>query len=164
MLIVKQPSKNNFKFGSGKVFPSLFLVSVPVTLADCKVNLQFDVVDSEIPFLCGKASMKEWHVVIDTNKETATLKLNGVVKDVDLYTSKSGHWCLSLKPSLSMLESVETYFSVAKLTKDEKLQSATHIHRQFCHPPFTFLAKIMKSFGDVDVEFLSILEKCQMSV
>ena len=36
---------------------------------------------------------------------------------------------------------------------------AARIHREFCHPSFEFLKKVLAIFNEDDHEFLSVLEK-----
>ena len=156
--IKKERSDNQYKFGGGTVWKSLFQVTLPVSLLGVKADLKFDVVEPDIPLLFGKQSMREWQLVIDTSNETAMFTLNGERKVTDLYTSASGHWCLNLSSPLSTLRSVQSYFSIQGMSKGEKSNAALHIHRQFCHPPFHFLEKVLNGLGDVDDEFMSVLK------
>ena len=99
--VKKEASDARFKFGSGKVFSSLFRISVPVCVADCQVELTFDVVESDIPLLLGKQNMKMWNVVIKTGDEVAEFTIDGQAKTVGLYTSHSGHWCVPIYTVMS---------------------------------------------------------------
>ena len=157
--VEKCGSFSKLKFGGGCVFDSLFKVKMPVCILNTKIVLEFDVVESDIPLLCGKNTMRQWGLIINTKTETTELMLNGSRKIVDLCTSKSGHWCLSLQSPLSIMNACESYFSVASLSRAEKKNAAIHVHRQFCHPPYRFLEKVLKSMSNVvDEEFLVFLK------
>ena len=77
---------------------------------------------------------------------------------MELFTSKSGHWCIEIQPNFP-LEAISVMFSVAHLSKVEKVSVAEHLHRQFCHPSYQFLKKVLMNFGEVDKELLEALEK-----
>ena len=49
--IRKTKSTNSFKFGSGKVYPSLCKVTIPAQIGSRKVDIELDVVEAEIPLL-----------------------------------------------------------------------------------------------------------------
>ena len=103
--------------------------------------------------------MKEWNLIIDTGRETASLTLKGETRNVELHTSKSKHWCIEIRPWIS-IRAIFSLFSVKSFTKQEKKLAAKKIHRQFCHPPYEFLKNILSVFDpeDVDQEFLDILK------
>ena len=50
-------------------------------------------------------------------------------------------------------------FSVTRLSKEENVSVAERLHRQFCHPPYQFLKKVLRNFGEVDEELLKGLKK-----
>ena len=52
--LLKNNGANKFKFGGGRVVPSLFKVKAPILIANEIVMLSFDVVDSDIPLLLDK--------------------------------------------------------------------------------------------------------------
>ena len=72
--------------------------------------------------------------------------------------SKSGHWCIEIQPNFP-LEAISVMFSVAHLSKEEKVSVAERLHKQFCHPPYQFLRKVLMNFDEVDTELLEVLEK-----
>ena len=47
-------SDNKFKFGVGKILKSLYVIEIPILLADEQITIKFDVVDSDIPLLLGR--------------------------------------------------------------------------------------------------------------
>ena len=64
---------------------------MPVSILGNVVVTNFDIVDSDIPLLCGKSTMMNWNLVIDAKNETAELTLNGVSQKIELFTSEKGH-------------------------------------------------------------------------
>ena len=57
------------------------------------------------------------------------------------------------------LKAISVMFSVAHLPKETKVSVAERLHRQFCHPPYQFLKKVLMNFDEVDTELLEALEK-----
>ena len=64
-------SDNKFKFGVGKILKSLYVIEIPILLADEQITIKFDVVDSDIPLLLGKNTIKQWNLTINTGNDTA---------------------------------------------------------------------------------------------
>ena len=156
---VKQMSSNSkFKFGGGRILQSLYCLEVPILIAGEETKLTFDVVDSELPLLLGKETMKIWNVTIRTGNDSAQFTIDGKTKEVALFTSASGHWCVNIQPCIPV-DAMSVLFSVDGLSKGEKQQAAARLHRQYCHPPFSFLKKVLSVFNEVDDEFLEILQK-----
>ena len=161
--VEKADSTNKFKFGGGRVVQSMYKLRAPVMIAGELTYLTFDVVDIELPLLLGKETMKSWDVTICTRNDTAEFTINDVKKNVELFTSPSGHWCVNVQPGFPE-EVVNIMFSVQEMTYHQKESAAKRIHRQFCHPPFEFLKKVLSVLDNPDKEFLNILkehsEKC----
>ena len=72
--------------------------------------------------------MKNWHLVINASNDTAEFTINAERKHVELFTSKSGHWCIEIQPNFP-LEAISVMFSVAHLSKKEKVSVAERLHR-----------------------------------
>ena len=120
--------------------------------------IKLDVVDSDLPLLLGKKNMKEWNLTINTGNDAAKITTNNIVKELELYTSKSGHYCLD-NHSNYPLGAICVLFSVKALTKSEKVKAVEHLHRQYCYPPFSFLKKVLSVFDEKDTKPLDILEE-----
>ena len=158
--VKRNTSVNKFKFGAGHVLKSLHQLEVPIMIAGELTTLVFDVVDCDLPLLLGKYSMKQWNLVISTADDTVEITINNMKKKVELYTSLSGHWCVNIQPSFPV-DSVSVLFThLQDMSTNEKAKAAKHLHRQYCHPPFEFLRKVLKSFDECDAEFLTLLKKC----
>ena len=80
-------SKRLFKFGNNGKLRSLGKYSVPAVIAGKNCNIEFDVIDSDIPLLLSKKAMKAMKMRIDLDEDTA--RVWGVT--IDLKTAESGH-------------------------------------------------------------------------
>ena len=57
-LVEKSPSTIKFKFGGGRVLQSLYRIQAHILVTGCHVTISFDVVESDIPLLLGKRTVK----------------------------------------------------------------------------------------------------------
>ena len=137
---------------------ALHNIQASILVAGCHAIISFDVIESDIPLLLREKTMKNWHLVINASDDTAEFTINGKRKHVELFTSKSGHWWIEIQPNFS-LEAISVMFSVARLSKEEKVSVAERLHRQFCHSSYQFLKKVLMSSGEVDKVLLEALEK-----
>ena len=86
------PSSKVFRFGNNQVLSLLGKYIVPVYIAGKKGSLEFDMIDSDIPLLLSKKSMKGLKMKLDI--ETDKCKIFGV--EIDLETTGNGHYLLPL--------------------------------------------------------------------
>ena len=128
-------------------------------VANSHTTFTFDVVNSDIPLLLGKETMKKWDLIIYTAKEIAELTIDGKKGVVELFTARSNHWCIPIQPCNVSLEAVTTLFTVSGMSSNEKKKAAKIIHRQFCHLSYDFMEKVLKDVGANEKEFLSELKK-----
>ena len=117
------------------------------------------MVNSDIPLLLGKETMKKWDLIIYTAKEIAELTIDGKKGVVELFTARSNHWCIPIQPCNVSLEAVTTLFTVSGMSSNEKKKAAKIIHHQFCHLSYDFMEKVLKDVGANEKEFLSELKK-----
>ena len=82
------------------------------------MTIVFDVVDSDLPLLLGKQTMKRWNLNINTGNDTAHFIINNKKKNVELYTSASEHCCINIQPCLPT-DSVNVLFSMKDLSTHE---------------------------------------------
>lgn len=76
--------------------------------------------------------MKSWDVTICTRNDTAEFRLNELKKNIELFTSPIGHWCVNFQPGFQE-EEIDIMFSVQDMTPDQKEFAAKRLHRQFCY-------------------------------
>ena len=83
------PSGTIFKFGVGKL-KAKFKADIPVNICNVDVALNVDVVDTDIPLLLSRTSMKSLGMNIDLKNDAVII--NG--KSFDLNVTISGHYML----------------------------------------------------------------------
>ncbi len=95
-------SNTVFKFGGGKKLKSIKKVTFPCRFAGQRCTITTDVVNSDIPLLLGKSSMKAAKIVLDLENDRANI----LGQDVELTCSTSGHYYVPLLDSVSQVEAV----------------------------------------------------------
>ena len=88
--IIEMEGQKIFRFGGVVKLKSLGSYIIPIEMAGKKLSLKTDVVDSEIPLLMSKSSMKKARITINTDNDTA--EILGV--RVKLQSTSSGHYCI----------------------------------------------------------------------
>ena len=86
--------------------------------------------------------MKKLNLNINTCNDTAHFIVNNKKKNVELHSSAREHWCINIQPCLPT-DSVNNLFSMKDLSTHENKIPAAKLHRQYCHPPFAFLKKVL---------------------
>ena len=158
-----EESSTRFKFGNGQIYTSSGRVIFPAVLGEKQVLIGSDVVNTEIPLLLSKSTMKKAKTVIDFEHDT--VKMFG--KKVKLmYTSRGGHYCISLNKKVQASyesDSSMVYFVNLKKIKDfstsEKSKTAAKLHKQFCHCTGKRLKKLCVDAGVKDKEMLKLVEE-----
>ena len=140
-------SINSFKFGSGKVFPSLYRVKLPAVIGDEQIFIETDVVDSDIPMLLSKEAMKKANTRI--NFKDNTVNMFGYKQNV-LVTS-SGHYAVPLNGNREILAEVLSRSAHVVLHAEallgDKMKIAKMLHAQFSHPEPGKLIQLIKGAG-----------------
>ena len=159
--IVKGNSSTCFKFGDGAVIPSMMNSIIPACINGMKINIQTEVIDSEIPLLLSKDAMKKANTILYF--ETDSVTMFGMNFPLD-FTS-SGHYMIHVHPSLpKSLYDNPVLMNLAELNKTEKLKVATKLHKQFGHADSSRLVELIKDAGTDDEDLThcieSVEEKC----
>ena len=137
-----------FKFGSGCVLKSIANVTLPCKIGDINCKIRTDVVESNIPLLLGKPSMKKAGVSIDFRTDSVT----AFDQSLQLLKSKSGHYVIPIYPT----QDVEAFtVSEMKQNADNKY---VKLHTQFGHPSPKRLFDILRNSGDNTKNLMKILE------
>ena len=161
---VKGPNRGFrvFKFGNSGKLPSLGLYTIPVVIAGKNGTIDLDVIDSDIPLLLSKKAMKEMKMKI--NLEDDTVDVWG--KRLDLITTSSGHYCLSLLGDAEEIN-VAWVLSVdlATLSKPEQMKMMRKLHKQFGHTPkekfITFLKDANAWHAGLEEHLDKIIDNCK---
>ena len=157
-----------YKFGGNDIVSSYQCATIPVYVGNQRCTLETEVVDIDLPLLISKQAMKSTGMILDFNKDSATL--NG--EEISLDTTSSGHYALSLTRQRNQLVEMSTpgsseqkpqkafmAFDVSGRTAQEKKKSAIKLHRQFGHPSHEKLASLVKLSGSRDEEFMKALQE-----
>ena len=88
----REPEVKNFQLEGGTTEKSLEVVQFPCRLADRNIFIRTDIVDSDIPLLLSKNSMKEANIKLDL--ENDNVEIFGKLLDLDC--TSSGHYCVPL--------------------------------------------------------------------
>ena len=155
--ITEKQSHATFKFGNGGPVKSLKKVSLPVIIGTQAIDLETDVVDTDIPLLLSKNAMKKSSTVIDFNKDTATM----FGEEQKLIRTSSGHYAIPLTKKRKIIEnsSTEEMQSIIENSPTEEIRSVLacmnavapsendikKLHRQFGHCHESRLLRLIDS-------------------
>lgn len=158
--IESKHSSKKFKFGGGEVLQSRGQYSIPACLAGKPVRINTDVVDSEIPLLLSKDSMKAARIKLNLVDDTA--EILGV--KTSLNATASGHYYVDIGPEQSSagetiaIESV-CAVNLSKLPPSSLKKALVKIHRQFAHPSTERLKLLLKDCGSWRDNMREILDQ-----
>ena len=159
-----EESATRFKFGNGEVYKSSGRVIFPAVLGEKPVLIGTDVVETEIPLLLSKSTMKKAKTVIDFENDTVEMFGKRVTL---MHTSRGGHYTIALnrkaQASHQDFDTSMVYFVNLKKLKDysssEKNKVAVKLHKQFCHCTGARLKKLCVNAGIKDKELLKMVEE-----
>ena len=163
-LVHEAPSKIPYKFGGNEVIYSFKQAAIPICIGGENGLLETEVVDIDLPLLMSKQSMKKTGMILNFDRDTATF--NG--QEVNLDTTSSGHYSLSLTKSRSQLVTVSKStavqgalmtINVAGKTEKERRKIVQKLHTQFGHPSHAKLAELVKLAGVKDESFLGQMKE-----
>ena len=143
-----------FKFGGGEKLKSLGHYKIPGVMAGKNVIISTDVVDSGIPLLLSKNTMKKMKVKMDMENDTAEI----FGKTVFLNHTSSGHYCIPIDKAVEMNEA-SVCVVLEDLDHKERYTTILKLHRQFAHPPQKKLIALMKDAGVWKEEFQEDVDK-----
>ena len=156
--VVEEESSTSFKFGDGSVIKSLKRVIFPAVLAGEKCTIKTDVIDSDIPLLFGKPSMKKAKVKIDLENDCASV----CGKHVDLHCTSSGHYCIPLsdfKEGNKQIHQVLMMEGWDYVDQDHIEKQVEKLHKQFGHPSCKRLNQLIKDGGLKYKDYCDFVEK-----
>ena len=148
-------SSTYFKFGGGRKLKSIKKVTIPCEIAGVCCNITTDVVNSDLPLLLGKPSMKKARVILDLENDKASMFGN----DVDLHCTSAGHYCIPINgPEIDGKETIQVLFSMEDKDRKEKEKVIRKLHQQFAHPTSQRLKLLLKDAGIKDQECIELVE------
>nr|XP_034319149.1 uncharacterized protein LOC109620710 [Crassostrea gigas] len=126
------------------------------------VIVKTDVVDSDIPLLLSRTTMKKAGVKLDLEKDTAVI----LGQDVSLNLTTSGHYCIPVDKSETLLVEEVNSVKLEELEPEKGKAALLKLHRQFAHPPKERLAALLKDAGawmeEFEKQLLEIEQKCDL--
>ena len=115
--------------------------------------IRADVVDSDIPLLLSKDSMKKAKIKLDLENDQA--EIFGEIINLDCISS--GHYCILLCKTSILVE--ECMFSLDSKDMKEKEKLIIKVHKQFPHPTMKKMTALMIDAGVWDNDCQTIIEK-----
>ena len=146
-----------FKFGNGNKLNSLYKVIVPCVFADIEVSIITDVVNSDIPLLLSKDTMKRAGTCLNFEDNTVMM----LKKKIPLSCSSSGYYYIPIikpLPDKRKFKHIPLIKEISSKNTSEKIKIATKLNRQFSHPSSKKLCDLVKNAGVTDPEFIKILQ------
>ena len=129
----EHPSDTIFKFGVGKL-KAKFRAAIPVNICDEEVTLNVHVVDTDIPLLLSRSSMKNLGMNIDLKNDAVII--NG--KSFDLNVTISGHY------TLPVLKPVKEVLMASTIETTQPKRIAEKLHKRFAHASSDQITELLK--------------------
>ena len=145
--IKKHGCSQVFRFGPSKRYESTEMVELPllVTRMDGKedvLKVFVYVVEAEVPFLCGKATLESWNAKLDTGKAVLETMIEGERKCFRMVTTEGKHFGIEIncekengeevlyaKEEKEPLDSFKAIRRVHEVTNHKSGQQLVTIHR-----------------------------------
>ena len=138
------PSNRAFKFGNDGMLESDGKYFLPVVVGEKNMEIEADVVSSDIPLLLSKKAMKKSGMVIDMRDDTVSV----YGKKMKLVTTSVGHYCISLFKRRTQDELNQVLaVNLENITEKEQYKYMVKLHRQFGHTPKPKFINFMKDAG-----------------
>ena len=150
--VERKESHKNFRFGGGTVLPSNGSYLLPATLVGKNINIETDVVDSNIPLLLSKDAMKKASMKLDL--ETDTAEIYG--KKVHLNCTSSGHYCIPIDPEHNEQDVLKV--DLSNCDEKERKRVLSKLHSQFGHASAIKLIDLLKDAKVWNADYKELLE------
>ena len=151
--VKRKPSDAVFKFVGGEQIKSSEKITLPCWSAGVKCLIETDVVNSEIPLLLSKMTMKKAKMELDLVHDKA--KISG--KEVPLQNTSNGHYIVSMKETLVPIE-LSLFISQDIKQKEKKV---IKLHKQFAHPSSKRLKTLLEDAGVHHSDCQKVLDKLE---
>ena len=153
-------SNSSFKFGSGKIYKSLFRAEIPACIGRETVLISTDVVETTVPLLISKSAMKKAETSINfVNDEVIMFG-----RTQKVHITESGHYAIPLNHAGEIIKKIDSgdkvKINLIAQSQIDKHQMARKLHAQFGHPTKKKLLKVVKRAGmEADKELLKGIEE-----
>ena len=162
--VKNENSEKTFRFGGGETLTSLGAFLIPATVADKKIMIKTDVVDSNIPLLLSKDAMKKASMKLDLENDTAQIFGTNVV----LNETSSGHYCIPIRNEMAETKTIHESVNEVHIGTDDKkkYRALLKLHRQFAHPSQGKLKLLLQDAKvwnhDVQEKVEKIYKRCEI--
>lgn len=140
-------SSSTFRFGDGKRVTSQKVVSLPAIIGHTEVLINTDVVDSDIPLLLSRDSMKKANMNLDFESDTMT----AFGEKIPLINTISGHYAIPIAKPVYLANELEngsiSNITLAVTEDKSNTEIAIKLHRQFAHASKEKLLNLVKNAG-----------------
>ena len=151
-----------FKFGGGTKLKSGGEYLLPVQIVGNNITVKTDVVESDIPLLLSRASMKKAKVKLDLENDTAMI----MGKEVALNLTSSGHYCIPIDKTETVQAHEVNAVKLEDMDISDRKSALLKLHRQFAHPTKRRLVALLKDAMVWKDDYEEILEeiasRCQL--
>ena len=134
--VTSTKSNHVYRFGDSRKITTIENVTFPANIGGENINIQADILNSDIPLLFSRSSMKKAKMKINFQNDT----INAFGQNIPLVTTSRGHFAIPLTPAKQAINDLERESSSnIKLTINNINQQSNHaialkLHCQFTHP------------------------------
>ena len=153
-----ESSMNIFKFGDGKKVGSLKRATIPAVIGSVETTITTDIVDSDIPLLLSRSSMKRAGTELNFKDDTVSI----LGQNLPLRVTNSGHYALPISRNQYLLEKVKRNSHVNVTLSTSNLSNeeiASKLHSQFSHPPASKLVQLLQYAEKDNDELVDLIRK-----
>ena len=153
-----QESGALFKFGSGEQYKSMYKAKIPASIGSKEIFIITDVVETSIPLLLSKDSMKKSRTEISFIND----KVSMFNEEQKVFITKSGHYAIPLNKSREIMKAVEKPVKIVLHANksEDKHKIALKLHAQFGHPAKKKLKKLLERAGKgEDADLMSEVDR-----
>ena len=139
-------SEKSYRFGDGKVVKAIRNAVIPAYFGNWATLISTDIVDTEIPLLLSKTTMKRAGMKLDFDEDT----LDVFGEKIHLTTTNSGLYSFSLTKSVHLLEKLEQpnqSFTLRVTSEHSTKDIARKLHRSFAHPSADKIIRLLDKSG-----------------
>ena len=162
--VVSQDSDAKILFGDMKKQKAVMKTTFPVCIVGKICSITCDVVESRLPLLLSKDSLKKAGLVLDMKTDTAVI----FGSELALSTTRSGHYILPLRSNLRYQSTTNEKIALIVEETDKTIMAnktqLLKFHKQFGHCSVNSLSKLLKSANwKFDSDVLNhIVKNCEI--
>ena len=162
-LVKEGKTQRYFRFGDGKSVKAYKRVWIPGYIDKEKIEIETEVIESDIPLLLSKTFMKQMGMIISL-VDDRILWRKGEIKDLKITTT--GHYAIAINKCQNFEgdRNFMKYILYSYGLRDSKVK-ALKLHRQFAHPSKEKLIKLIREAGirdsELEEEVRRIEENCE---